>query len=81
MRPADTAESDFGCWTFVGYHASLNMCSQHVGERNHLLIYDFNLWAVLGSNQRPLRCKGGSGELAYQRKRVSLQPPAATPGA
>jgi hypothetical protein len=28
---------------------------------------------VTGSNRRPLRCKGGSGEFDYQRKRVSLQ--------
>jgi len=31
------------------------------------------LWAVTGSNRRPLRCKGGSREFVYQRKRLFPQ--------
>ncbi len=40
--------------------------------RKHTLTCDVVEWAVTGSNRRPLRCKGGSGDFAYQRKRVSL---------
>jgi hypothetical protein len=41
--------------------------------RSSKVVRSFTLWAVTGSNRRPLRCKGGSGEFVYQRKCVSLQ--------
>jgi hypothetical protein len=45
----------------------------YIRSRKATLTRAFGQWAVLGSNQRPLRCKGGSSGFAYQCKRVSLQ--------
>jgi hypothetical protein len=70
---ADEDETDFGCWIFVGFRAALNIRSHRATEHKHTLTCNFDWWAVTGSNRRPLRCKGGSGEFDYQRKRVSSQ--------
>jgi hypothetical protein len=44
------------------------MCSHRVGDGKHDLTCHFASWAVLGSNQRPLRCKRRSTQVSWQRR-------------
>src|ERR687897_2490640 len=57
MSPPTRARTDFACWIFVGFRGRLNMRSHVQSHRKWLLTCDFALWAVTGSNRRPLRCK------------------------
>jgi hypothetical protein len=63
----------FACGTYAERGASKWLFRTFIRSKKPLLTWGFTMWAVTGSNRRPLRCKGGSVEFDYQRKHVSLQ--------
>jgi hypothetical protein len=59
--------------TYAEHGASKTSFRTFVRLGKRLLTRGFRRWAVTGSNRRPLRCKGGSAEFVYQRRRSFSQ--------